>query len=361
MRHVWALPCFQMHRPGTPGKPRPPAGEMKRVIQQVHDAGMLFIWCTMADMMYDSAEGVRKMREQNKWKLWQGFNYGGHYQPHMDPFCNMRATCLSSPNGLAEYRLQTISEMLDEYGVDGIYVDDNLAYPNCPLHKEHQHPHRVYDSLIELHEVSWRRRKLMIEKCPHMVLIDHCTTAMVLPVMSAFDVHLYGEGYGSPSLENYWNFFGITKSLNGQGCLWPGDTENARTSAAIVYNYDLLTGGGQYSYLDWRLYPEKFPYANGVSQEEPLYVHTYSTAQANFGIYESQPYIFAESGKLFSTSTPQTFATIYRNRTWNDYLIPIANMSSQAQTTSLQIHQPEAIKLKTGPELSGIRRQSAYH
>jgi len=337
---------FQMHRPGTPGKPRPPAGEMKRVIQQVHDAGMLFIWCTMADMMYESSEGVQQMREQNQWKLWQGFNYGGHYQPHMDPYCNMTATCLSSPNGLAEYRLKTISEMLDKFAVDGIYVDDNLAYPSCPLHQEHQHPHPVYDSLIELHDMSWRRRKLMMEKCPHVVLIDHCTTAMVLPVMSAFDMHLYGEGYGSPSLENYWNFFGITKSLNGQGCLWPGDDENTRTSAAIVYNYDLLTGGGQYSYLDWRLYPKKFPYAKGVADEESLYIRTYSTAQANFGIYESQPYIFAESEKLFSTSTPQTYATIYRNRTWNDYLIPIANMSSQAQTTSLEIHQPEAIKLK---------------
>lgn len=336
---------FQMHRLGTPGEPRPPEGELKRVIQQVHDAGMLFIWCTMADMMPASSDGVKKMQDQNQWKLWQGFNYGGRYKPHMDPLFTMRATCLASPNGLAEYRLKTISDMMNHFEVDGMYLDDNLAYANCNLQKEHGHPHPVYDSLIELHEMNWRRRQLLMEKCPHMVLIDHCTTALVLPVMSAFDVHLYGEGYGSPSLENYWNFFGIVKSLNGQGCIWPGDDENNRTSASIVYNYDLLTGGGQYSYLDWRLYPQKFPYAKGVADDETLYVLTYSRAQSNFGLYESTPYYFAESKKLFSTSTPQTYATIYRNRTWKDYLVPIANMSAKKLKTSLSIHQPEALKL----------------
>ncbi len=285
------------------------------------------------------------MHGRNQWKLWQGFNYGGRYKPHMDPYCNMQATCLSSPNGLAEYRLKTITDMMEHFDVDGMYVDDNLAYNNCPLHKEHGHPHPVYDSLIELHEMNWRRRQLLMQKCPHMVLIDHCTTALVLPVMSAFDMHLYGEGYGSPSLENYWNFFGIVKSLHGQGCIWPGDDENNRTSASNVYNYDLLTGGGQYSYLDWRLYPQKFPYAKGVSADETLYVQTYSLAQSNFGLYESTPYYFADSKKLFSTSTPQTYATIYRNRTWKDYLVPIANMSTKKLNTSISIHQPEAIQL----------------
>ncbi len=54
-----------------------------------------------------------------------------------------------------------------DYGVDGMYIDDNLAYANCTLWKEHRHPQKVYDCLIELHEMNWRRRQLLHERCPH--------------------------------------------------------------------------------------------------------------------------------------------------------------------------------------------------
>jgi hypothetical protein len=40
---------FQMHRLGTPGEPRPPAGELERVIKKVHESGMLFLWTENAD------------------------------------------------------------------------------------------------------------------------------------------------------------------------------------------------------------------------------------------------------------------------------------------------------------------------
>ena len=89
---------------------------------------------------------------------------------------------------------------MDRYPVDGMYLDDNLAYANCTLWKEHGHPQQVYDCLIELHEMNWRRRQLLRTRCPHAVLIDHCTKALILPVICDFDVHLYGEGYGFASL-----------------------------------------------------------------------------------------------------------------------------------------------------------------
>ena len=53
---------FQMHRLGTPGEPRPPAGELERVIKKVHESGMLFLWTENADLMYDSAPGVQEMK-----------------------------------------------------------------------------------------------------------------------------------------------------------------------------------------------------------------------------------------------------------------------------------------------------------
>ena len=312
---------FQMHRLGTPGEPRPPAGELDRVIKAVHRAGMLFIWTANADLMYANAPGVQEMKASGKWPLWQGFNYGGRYTDSMDHYCDLAATCLASPNGLAEYRLACDARMMDRYGIDGMYIDDNLAYANCPLWKEHGHPQQVYDCLIELHEMNWRRRQLLHSKCPHAVLIDHCTTALVLPVICDFDVHLYGEGYGFAPLETHWAQFGLIKGMDAQGCHWAGGKEKGRCATELAYNYDLLTGGGQYCYSDWRLYPKKFPYAFGVTKEEALFVKAYTLAQYYFGMYESRPYYFAESASLFSTSTPLTYATVYRNDVWNDYLV----------------------------------------
>ena len=336
---------FQMHRVGAPGEPRPPAGELERVIKKVHEAGMLFIWEANADLIYANLKRASQMREKGTWSLWQGFNYGGRYTAAMDPYCNLAATCLAAPNGLAEFRLACIRRMMDKYDVDGMYIDDNLAYANCPLWKEHGHPRKVYDCLIELHEMNWRRRQLLRKMCPHVVLIDHCSTAIVLPVICDFDVHLYGEGYGFSSLESYWDFFGSVKNMYAQGNMWAGDSENTRCAAEVAYNYDLLTGGGQYCYTDWRLYPKKFPYASGVRDFEPLFVKAYNLAQAYFGMYESRSYCFATSRDVFSTSAPLTYATVYHNRTWGDYLIPVANMGKDRQTTSLAIHAPGQIGL----------------
>jgi hypothetical protein len=257
---------FQMHRLGTPGEPRPPAAELDRVIKTVHDAGMLFIWTVNADLMYAEAPGVKALRDQGKWPLWEGFNYGGRYTDAMDPYCDMLATCLSSPNGLADYRIACNEQMLERYDVDGMYIDDNLAYETCKLQAEHGHPEKDYDCLIELHEMSWRRRRSLLARRPHAVLIDHCARATVLPVICAFDAHLYGEGYTFSSPEDYWSQYGSLRGMDAQGCLWPGDSEPDRNATEVAYNYDLLTGGGQYMYIDWRLYPDKFPYATGVNK-----------------------------------------------------------------------------------------------
>ena len=281
---------FQMHRVGAPGKPRPPAGELERVIEKVHEAGMLFIWEVNADLIYASLERVSQMQEDRTWPLWQGFNYGGRYRASMDPYCDLVATCLASPNGLAEFRLECLTKMMEKYDVDGVHVDDNLAYANCSLWKEHGHPRKVYDCLIELHEMNWRRRQPLRKLCPHVVLIDHCTKALILPVICDFDAHLYGEGYGLSSLESYWNFFGSINNMYAQGNLWAGDSEGSRCTAAVAYNFDLLTGGGQYMCTDWRLYPEKFPYASGVTKEEPLFVKTYNLPQCYFGMLVYTPW-----------------------------------------------------------------------
>ncbi|NUQ65577.1 MAG: hypothetical protein HUU20_24170 [Pirellulales bacterium] len=337
---------FQMHRLGTPGEPRPPADQLPRVIDRVHEAGMLFLWTENADLMYGVAPGVVELRDGGKWPLWQGFNYGGRYCATMDPYCDLAATCLASPNGLADYRQATWTRMFDRYQVDGQYVDDNLAYANCRLWKEHGHPRPVYDCLIELHDVNWRRRQLFRQRCPHAVLVEHCTKATFLPVIVDFDVHLYGEGYGFATLDRYWDHFGSLQSIPAQGCIFPGDTEGSRCAARVAYNYDLLTGGGQYSYICWRLWPEKFPYAAGVTSDERWFVQNYNLAQFYFGMYESDPYYFATSKHRFVTTAPQTYATVYRNRVWGDWLIALANMARQSQVTTLRLEASEQLGLR---------------
>ncbi|MGW8180231.1 MAG: hypothetical protein ACWGQW_15945, partial [bacterium] len=123
-----------------------------------------------------------------------------------------------------------------------------------------------------------------------------------------------------------------------------------RCAAAVAYNFDLLTGGGQYSYLDWRLYPKKFPYASGITSEEPLYIRAYGLPQYYFGMFESTPYYFATSAGMFSTTTPATYATVYHNRVWSDYLIPIANVSNRDLTTSLVVHSLQTLEIDPNAE-----------
>ena len=341
----WGFTLFQMHRVGNPGEPRPPAGELERVISKVHELGMLFIWEENADIIYSKAPGVLSMKAKGEWPLWQGFCYGGHYAAgKLDPYCDQDATCLASPNGLAEYRLTNISRMFDRFAVDGIYLDDNLAYANCTLWKEHGHPREVYDCLIELHEMNWGRRVLMRSRCPHMVLVSHNTTAFILPVICDFDAHIYGEGYSFKSLEDYWdNYIAPVRSLHSQGMIWPGSKDLKRVSTEIAFNYDLLTGGGQYSQIDWRLFPKKFVYAAGVTGLEPLYSSTYNLAQHYFGLYESKPFYFADSAGLFITTTHLTYASVYHNQVWNDWLVVVANMSPKTEKTSLDFRLPQTL------------------
>jgi len=335
---------FQLHRAGTAGQPRPPAGEVERVAKKVHETGMLFLWEENPDLLYVNAPAVQKLIAEGKWSLWQGFNYGGRYKASMDPYCDLIATCLAAPNGQAEFRLANIERMMNQLPVDGLMLDDNLAYENCTLWKEHGHPRQVYDCLIELHEMNWRRRELMRGKCPHLVLVSHNTQAFVLPVICDFDAHIYGEGYSFGSAQSYWDaFVAPVRSLNAQGMIWPGDDEPTRCVTSIAYNYDLLTGGGQYNELDWRMLPKKLPYAKGVSDREFVYVKTCNLAQYFFGMYESKAYVFATSTDLFSATTPQTFASVYHNQVWGDWLIPIANMGPKAQQTSLKIRSPQTL------------------
>jgi len=334
---------FQMHRVGTPGEPRPPAGEFARVLDKVHELGMLFLWTENADLMYASAPGVQDMKARGQWDLWQGFNYGGRYTASMDPYCDLAATCLASPNGLADYRLATIARMLDRFPVDGIYLDDNLPYPNCTLWREHGHPREVYDCLIELHEVNWRRRELMRRRCPHAVLVSHQSRGFILPTVCDFDALLYGEGYSFGSLEDYWNYYGFARSLPAQGMIWPGDSEDVRCPVSMAYNYDLLTGGGQYTQIDWRLFPKKFPYAKGVTDSEWGHTRTNNLAQYYFGMYESRAWCFAEATNVFATTAPLTYSTVYRNEVWGDWLIPIANMAAAPVKTSLELRSLETL------------------
>lgn len=343
---------FQMHRLGTPGEPRAPVGQLERVLKKVHELGMLFLWTENAELMYESAPGVQDLKAKGQWALWQGFfPGGGHYNASMDPFCDMAATCPASPNGLAEYRLAVIGRMMERFDVDGIYLDDNLAYPTCTLWQEHGHPRQIYDCLIELHEMNWRRRQLLRSKCPHLVLVTHNTRAIIQPVICDFDAVLYGEGYSFGSLESYWDYYRPVNGMPAQGMIWPGGQNLARCAASVAYNYDLLTGGGQYCYIDWRLFPKKFPYGAGVTDTEHLYMQTYNLAQYYFGLYESKPYYFADSADLFATSTPLTYATIYHNQVWNDWLIPIANMGQERRKTSLELRAPQSL---------GIEAQADY-
>jgi len=320
---------FQMHRLGPPGKPRPPEIELERVIQTVHSAGMLFIWTANADLQYRHDPVVSGMIDKGEWVRWEGFNYGGRYVASMDAFCDLQATCLASPNGLADYRMECINSMLDRYPVDGMYIDDNLPYANCELWKEHNHPQPVYDCLIELHEVNWMRRQTILEKCPHAVLIDHCSHAYVLPTIASFDSHLFGEGYTFDSVETFRDSFGSFNNMYAQGCLWAGDSETNRCGTQVAYIFDLLNGGGQYSYLDWRLWPQKFPYASGTKPYEHIFVQTYNMIQYNFGMHESD---FINN---LATTAPGTYAAMYHNRVWKDNLVVVANMNSVETECSL--------------------------
>jgi hypothetical protein len=335
---------LQLHRGGTPGEPRPPQKELDRVVQTVHDAGMLLVWTLVGDLSYVHAPAVEKMRAGDNWILWEGVP-GSRYKPSMDSFCDLVGTCTANPNGLADYRLACDAKMLRMHPVDGMYVDNNFAVAGCPHWKAHGHPRRAYDCLIEIHEMNWRRRQLFREHCPHAVLIDHCGRGIALPVICDFDIHIYGEGRSFGSLESYWGFFNSFKALWGQSSLWAGDSEDVRCPTEVAFHYDLLTGGGQYCYLDWRFWPDKLPYAKGVSKAEPLLVKTYNLAQYYFGMYESEPHYFAESADLFAATAPRTYATIYQNRLWNDLLIPLANMSPKEQKTSLVIRSPGKLGL----------------
>lgn len=316
---------FQMHRLGPPGEPRPPAEELDRVIKTVHDAGMLFIWTTNADLQYAHASEVVKRINEGRWAEWEGYNYGGRYTATMDPFCDLIATCLASPNGLAEYRMECNRRMMERYAVDGMYVDDNLAYSNCKRWKEHNHPQQVYDCLIELHHVNWMRRETLKEKIPHVVLIEHCSKAFVLPVIAPFDVHLYGEGYDFTSVEEFRATFGSFSNMYGQGCLYAGDDEGQRCPAESAYAFDLLTGGGQYCSIDWRLWPQKFPYAEGVHPDEVKYIKTFNLLQYYFGMYETDPWI------ELKTSVAGTYSVLYHNKVWDDFLIVVVNRTAEEQ------------------------------
>lgn len=331
---IWAaarlgFTLFQMHRLGPPGEPRPPAEELDRVMKTVQDAGMLFIWTANADLQYAHAPAVAQLVAEGKWSRWQGFCYGGKYKASMDAFCNTLATCLASPNGLADYRIECKKRMLERYPVDGMYIDDNLPYANCTLQEEHGHPQKVYDCLIELHDMNWRRRQVLKSKCPHAVLIDHCSQGFILPAISSFDCHLFGEGYSFPSVEAFRETFGSFRNMYAQGCLFAGDSETTRCGAEVAYAFDLLTGGGQYCYLDWRLWPQKFPYASGVNAFEPLFVKTYNLAQFDFGLYECDPFV------ELATTVPGTYGALYHNRVWNESLVVMANMNKETVISSL--------------------------
>jgi len=182
-----------------------------------------------------------------------------------------------------------------------------------------------------------------------VVLVSHCASGFILPVICDFDAQIYGEGYSFGSVENYWeNFVAPVQSLRSQGMIWPGDSESVRCAAAIACNYDLLTGGGQYTQIDWRLFPQKFPHAAGVADLESLYTKTYNLAQFYFGLYESRPFCFANSADLFRTTTRLTHATVYHNQVWDDWLIPVANMDAKVQKTSLTFQSP--VTLGISPE-----------
>ena len=73
---------------------------------------------------------------------------------------------------------------------DGSGIRVESATYTVQFMDEHGHPQRVYDCLIELHDMNWRRRQVLREKCPHAVLIDHSSHGFILPAISAFGIRV---------------------------------------------------------------------------------------------------------------------------------------------------------------------------
>ena len=65
---------FQMHRAGTPGEPRPPAGEIERVAKKVHETGMLLLWEENPDLLYANAPGVKEAQGRGQMVALAGFS-----------------------------------------------------------------------------------------------------------------------------------------------------------------------------------------------------------------------------------------------------------------------------------------------
>jgi hypothetical protein len=343
---------FQMHRLGLLGQPRPPRGELERVIAKVHEQGMLFILLTLPDLLDAHSPRLQQMRADGTWYLWESNNYGGRYTAPMDSYVDYYATCVGAPNGLDDYHLETAAEMLNRFDVDGLYLDDNITQgPSCPHWKEHGHPRPGYDCLFELHEVNWRRRRFLLQRVPNLLLIDHCTIGLWLPLLSPFDVHLYGEGYAISTLDGYWNFYGMIKSMNAHGNVWPGGMDGARFATPGAYVLDLLTGGGQYAYLDWRLFTDKFSYAQGVLSNEKELVKAFNLAQHYFGMYESDCLTFAETKSVVAGAKPTMAMAAYLNQTWRDCLLVIGNPEKEPLTDSVAVLQPERL---------GLNRDKSY-
>jgi len=342
---------FQIHRLGLIGQPRPPRGELERVIARVHERGMLFILLTLPDLLDAHSPRLQLMKANGTWPQWEANNYGGHYTATMDAYCDYYGTCVGAPNGLADYHIETATQMLDRFDVDGIYLDDNITQgPSCPHWELHGHPRPGYDCLIEMHEVNWRRRRLLLEHRPHMLLVDHCTIGMWLPLLSPFDVHLYGEGHAISTLKDYWNFYGSVKAMNAQGNLWPGGLDGARFATPGAYVLDLLTGGGQYAYIDWRLFTSKLPYGNDVLPDEREFVKTLNLAQHYFGMSEATPFIFADSQGTISGANPAAAVTTYRNQTWGDLLMVVGNTTNEPVVDSIALHQPQTLGIDPAAE-----------
>jgi hypothetical protein len=343
---------FQMHRTGLIGQPRPPRGELERVVAKVHEQGMLFILLTLPDLLDAHSPRLQQMRADGTWYLWEANNYGGRYTAPMDSYVDYYATCVGAPNGLDDYHLETAAQMIDRFDVDGLYLDDNITQgPNCPHWQAHGHPRPTYDCLIELHEVNWRRRRFLLKRVPHLLLVDHCTIGLWLPLLSPFDVHLYGEGHAISTLDGYWNFYGMIKSMNAHGNIWPGGMDGARFATPGAYVLDLLTGGGQYAYVDWRLFTDKFPYAQGVLSNEKELVKAFNLAQHYFGMYESHCLTFADAKPVIAGAKPATAVAAYRNHSWGDCLLVVGNSGKEPLTDSLKMHQPERL---------GLDRTKAY-
>ena len=121
---------FQMHRVGMPGEPRPPAGQLERVIQRVHESGMLFLWTENADLMYANAPAVVELVNRQVAAL-AGIQLRRRYRPPLTPTATRGhlPRVAERPGRLPARHVKTL--MIDQYRVDGMYLDDNLAYANC--------------------------------------------------------------------------------------------------------------------------------------------------------------------------------------------------------------------------------------